>query len=66
MHIYLSERGGYPKGLTELPWTDDGTGPLARRHRVVVVVVVLFPRRPPPPSCGGIASAGPGEKSVGG
>ena len=31
-----------------------------------IVSLLMFPRRPPPPSSGGIGSAGPGEKHVGG
>ena len=31
-----------------------------------IVSLLLFPRRPAPPSSGGIGSAGPGEKNVGG
>ena len=38
-------------------------GPL---RDAIVSLLLLFPRRPPPPSSGGIGSAGPGEKNVGG
>ena len=68
-----SERGGIPNGVRErgIPERINQTaldammapGPLGD---AIVLMLLMFPRRPAPPSSGGIGSAGPEEKNVGG
>ena len=59
---YQREGDDPPNGLKEVPGHDGGTGPLEN----AIVLLMLFPRRPLPAYTGGIDSAGPGKKNVGG
>ena len=52
-----------PNGLKEAPGHDGGRGPL---ENAIVMLMLLFPRRAEPPSPGGMGSAGPGKKNLGG
>ena len=58
---YIRERGMPERINRTALGTMVAPGPLGN-----AIVFMLFPRRPPLPSSGGIGSAGPGEKNLGG